>query len=246
MKKILVIGATSEIAQATMRLFAKEQASFYLVARNDERLKAVTDDLRQHGAENITQANYDVGDLARHTELVEAACETLGQLDIALVAHGTLPNQEACEQSIERTLQEWNVNATATISLLTLVGNRMETQQFGTLAVITSVAGDRGRKSNYVYGAAKGAVSTFLQGLRNRLHAANVNVINIKPGFVDTPMTAHLEKGGPLWATPATVADGIYKAIEKRKTTVYLPGFWRLIMTVIKSIPEFIFKRLSL
>ncbi len=131
------------------------------------------------------------------------------------------------------------------ISLLTHLGNRFEAQRHGAIAVISSVAGDRGRLSNYVYGTAKGAVSIFMQGLRNRLYKSGVNVLTIKPGFVDTPMTAQLPKGA-LWAQPDHIAAGIIKAIDSGKTVVYLPGFWRLIMLIIKSIPESVFRRLSL
>jgi len=129
---------------------------------------------------------------------------------------------------------------------LTLVANRFEARRGGTIAVISSVAGDRGRKSNYVYGAAKGMVTLFLQGLRNRLAAAEVQVLTIKPGFVDTPMTAAIPKGGPLWAKPEDIATGILAAIEKKRDVVYLPWFWQWIMLIIRMIPERIFKRLSL
>ena len=121
-----------------------------------------------------------------------------------------------------------------------------EARGAGQLAVISSVAGDRGRQSNYVYGAAKGMVSLFLQGLRNRLFASGVHVLTIKPGFVDTPMTAHIKKGGPLWASPEQVAKGIVWAIDRRRDVAYVPGFWRPIMAVIRALPESVFKRLHL
>ena len=143
------------------------------------------------------------------------------------------------------TLREIDNNGLSVIALCTLLGNRFEAQGSGSIAVISSVAGDRGRQSNYVYGAAKGMVTRFLQGLRNRLAKENVQVLTIKPGFVDTPMTAAFKKGA-LWAQPADVARGILAAIDKGKDEVYLPGFWRLIMLVIRHIPEFIFKKLSL
>jgi short-subunit dehydrogenase len=136
-------------------------------------------------------------------------------------------------------------NGTSVIALLTLLANRFEAQGHGTLAVIGSVAGDRGRQSNYVYGTAKGMLAIFLQGLRNRLHRRGVNVLTIKPGFVDTPMTAGFEKG-PLWASPEQVASRIIVAIDKGWDVVYAPAFWRLIMLVITTIPERVFKRLSL
>jgi decaprenylphospho-beta-D-erythro-pentofuranosid-2-ulose 2-reductase len=131
------------------------------------------------------------------------------------------------------------------MSVLTHLANRFERQGFGTIAVISSVAGDRGRQSNYVYGAAKGAVSIFMQGLRNRLHPRGVQVLTIKPGFVDTPMTAAFPKG-ILWARPQQVARGICEAIEKKRDVVYLPWFWSPIMGVIRGLPEALFKRLRL
>jgi short-subunit dehydrogenase len=131
------------------------------------------------------------------------------------------------------------------IALATVLANRFEAQRSGSIAVISSVAGDRGRQSNYVYGAAKGAVTLLLQGLRNRLSKSGVQVLTIKPGFVDTPMTAEFKKGA-LWAKPDDIAHGIVSAIDRRRDVVYLPGFWRLIMLIIRHIPEPIFKRMSL
>jgi short-subunit dehydrogenase len=139
-----------------------------------------------------------------------------------------------------------DVNFLSVVSLLTPLANRFEANKHGTLAVISSVAGDRGRQSNYVYGAAKSGLDAFLQGLRNRLSKAGVHVVTVKPGFVATPMTAHLPQQGPLWAQPDDVAEGIVKAIDKQKDVVYLPGFWALIMLIIRLIPERIFKRLNL
>jgi len=130
------------------------------------------------------------------------------------------------------------------ISLLTHLGNRFEQQGFGSIAVISSVAGDRGRQSNYVYGSAKAMVTTFTSGLRQRLYAKGVSVITIKPGFVDTPMTAAFKKG-PLWAKPEHVAAAIV-ATERGAGEYYLPRFWWAIMMIIKNIPELVFKRLSL
>ena len=166
-------------------------------------------------------------------------------MDTVLIAHGTLPDQPACEADYAVTLEAMTTNALSAISLLTRLANRFESQRRGTLAVISSVAGDRGRKSNYVYGTAKAAVSTFLDGLRNRLYESGVKVVTAKPGFVDTPMTASFEKG-LLWAQPDAVGRGIHQAIVRGKDVVYLPGFWRLIMMIIRHVPETVFKRLSL
>ncbi len=162
-----------------------------------------------------------------------------------LIAHGTLPDQLACEQSVDVAVAEFNTNATSTISLMTLAANKLEAQHAGALAVISSVAGDRGRQSNYLYGAAKAAVSTFSSGLRQRLAKVGVAVVTIKPGFVDTPMTKDFRKGA-LWAKPEAVAAGIVHAIDRRSSVVYLPWFWSLIMLIIRHIPEPIFKRIKL
>jgi short-subunit dehydrogenase len=170
----------------------------------------------------------------------------LDQINIILIAHGTLPNQEKCNSNINLARQEFNTNATSTILLCQKIGNLLEKQKSGLLAVITSVAGDRGRQSNYIYGSAKGAVNIFLQGLRNRLTKSNVSVLTVKPGFVDTPMTAHLSKN-PLFSKPDTIAKGIVRAINKNKSKeIYLPGYWRIIMFIIKAIPGKIFNKLSL
>mgnify|MGYP000704499895 CR=1 FL=1 len=133
----------------------------------------------------------------------------------------------------------------STISLLTHIANKFEEQGKGTISVISSVAGDRGRQSNYIYGTAKGALNIFMQGLRNRLHRAGVQVLTIKPGFVDTPMTADLSKG-ILWVQPEKIADDIYQAIKKNKNEIYTPWFWRPVMMIIKSMPGFVFNRLKL
>lgn len=187
----------------------------------------------------------DVNEFDRHLATIKEAEERLGGLDTALIAHGTLPDQKACERSFEKTWQEIETNCLSVISLLTHLANRFEQQGQGTIAAISSVAGDRGRQSNYVYGTAKAAVSTFMQGLRGRLHRSGVHVLTIKPGFVDTPMTASFKKGF-LWAQPETVAEGILKAIRKRREVVYIPRFWQPIMFVIRSLPESLFKRLKL
>ncbi len=244
-KRILVIGATSAIAEAAARQWAARGEALFLVGRQRQRLDDIAADLKVRGATKTGVFAMDVTDVAAHATMLDAAVAELGGLDVALIAHGTLPDQKACEASVETTLREIDNNGLSVIALCTLLGNRFEAQGSGSIAVIGSVAGDRGRQSNYVYGAAKGMVTRFLQGLRNRLAKKNVQVLTIKPGFVDTPMTAAFKKGA-LWAQPADVARGILAAIDKGKDEVYLPGFWRLIMLVIRHIPEFIFKKLSL
>lgn len=245
MQKILIVGATSAIAESCARLWAARGAALFLVGRQGARLEAVAADLRLRGAGRVDCFVMDATAVAGHAAMLDAAEAALGGLDVALVAHGTLPDQKACEASVELTLREIDTNGLSVVALCTLLANRLAPRRAGCIAVIGSVAGDRGRQSNYVYGAAKGMVTRFLQGLRNRLAKDGVQVLTIKPGFVDTPMTAAFPKG-PLWARPEQVARGIVAAIDRGRDEVYLPGFWRLVMCIIRHIPERIFKRLSL
>lgn len=245
MQRIFIVGATSAIAEATARRYAGHGARFFLCARNTERLTGLAADLVVRGASNVDQEVMDANDFSRHEAVIDRAINSMQGMDIALIAHGSLDDQLACERDFAAALNALNTNAVSAISLMTHLANRMEPRGSGTIAIISSVAGDRGRKSNYVYGTAKSAVSTFAQGLRNRLHASGVHVLTIKPGFVDTPMTAALPKG-ILWAQPETVAAGIERAVARRKDIAYLPAWWRLIMLVVRMIPEWVFKRLSL
>lgn len=245
MQRILIFGATSAIAEATARRLASPQAAFFLVGRNAQRLAAIADDLAVRIGHPVHRATADLDDLPRHRQLVDSAIATLGGIDLVLIAHGTLPDQKACQDDVTATMAAIHTNALSAVSLCTLVASHLEEARSGTLVVIGSVAGDRGRQSNYVYGSAKGMLAIFLQGLRNRLHAAGCNVITIKPGFVDTPMTRDFAKG-VLWAQADDIARGIVRAIRKRANVVYLPRFWWAIMAVIRSIPEPVFKRLHL
>ena len=246
MKKVLIIGATSAIAEAAARLFAARGDALFIVARNAEHLRLIAEDLSVRGAMRAATATLDVTDFAAHEALLDAAERELGSIDIVLVAHGTLSDQDECQRSVAAMRREFDINGISAMALLTVLANRMEARGSGTLAVISSVAGERGRQSNYVYGAAKAALSTFLGGLRQRLAKANVNVLTIKPGFVDTPMTAAITPKGALWAKPDRVAAGIVKAIDSGRSVVFLPWFWRWIMLVIRLIPEPVFKRIKL
>lgn len=246
MKKILIFGASSAIATSVARIYAAQGDQLFLVARNEDKLAVLGEDLRVRGATAVASCAADLNEFGEHEELISKAEKALGGIDIVLIAHGTLGDQRACEQSVTTTLEEIKTNALSMVSLLTLLANHLEGRGRGVIAVISSVAGNRGRQSNYVYGSAKAMVSTFCAGLRNRLAPTGVHVLTIKPGFVDTPMTADIPNKGFLWAQPEEVAAGIVTAIEKRKNEVYLPFFWRYIMLIIGHIPEFIFKRLKL
>jgi len=245
MKNILIIGATSAVAENVARIYAKQGACLVLVARNQERLAIIAADLKIRGALKVLTIVMDVNVLDKHQSTIDSILNKIERVDVCLIAHGTLPNQAACQEKSKLMIQALNTNGISTLSLLTLIASHFEKQKSGTIAVITSVAGDRGRQSNYVYGAAKGMVSIFLQGLRNRLHGFNIHVLDIKPGFIDTPMTANLSKNF-LWAKPNYVAKQIVQGIKNKKQTLYTPSFWRLIMFIIRQIPESIFKRLTL
>ena len=179
MKRVLIIGATSAIATACARLWAEQGSEFFLVARNMEKLQQTAADLKARGAKAVTLHCMDATDLTDHPDMLKNCLSAMQQIDIALIAHGTLPDQKVCEQDVTVALQELNNNGTSVIALLTLLANQFETQRCGNLAVISSVAGDRGRPSNYLYGTAKAAVSTFCEGLRARLFKVGVHVMTI-------------------------------------------------------------------
>lgn len=245
MKNILIIGATSAMAEHVARLYAEQGDRLYLLARNEQKLSPVVDDLMARGAANITSAAFDASDLEAHSAVIDDAFASVSHFDVVLIAHGSLPDQSACQNDVALALSELTINGSSYISLLTLIALKMEHQGRGSIVAITSVAGDRGRQSNYVYGAAKGMVSIFLQGLAQRLSKQNIHVLDIKPGFVDTPMTADFPKG-PLWAKPEQVAQAIKSRIDSQSSFSYVPWFWFGIMTIIKNIPKAIFNKLSL
>jgi short-subunit dehydrogenase/FAD/FMN-containing dehydrogenase len=246
MKKILVIGATSAIATACSRLWATEKSDFFLVGRNSDKLQQVANDLSARGAHAVSVDTLDLNHTDAHEKMLDACFLVLGTVDIVLIAHGTLPDQKTCEQNTLIALKEFSSNGLSVIALLTTLANRMAHQKSGTIAVISSVAGDRGRPSNYLYGSAKAAVTTFCEGLRARLFKVGVHVLTIKPGFVDTPMTAGLPLPQALVVTPEHVAKDIVKAIQNKANTLYTPWFWRWIMLIIRAIPPSIFKKLGL
>jgi short-subunit dehydrogenase len=244
-RKVLIVGATSAIAQETAKLLAREGDGLFLVARDPDRLDIVARDLEIRCARDVSTLAADLNDFAGHAGILDEASRALDGLDTVIVAHGVLGDQELCQASYAETELVLRTNFLSAVSLLTLVAQRFEAQGAGTIVAISSVAGDRGRQSNYVYGTSKGALSLFLQGLRNRLHGRGVQVVTAKPGFVNTPMTSHIEKGA-LFAEPESVARGIHRALRRGRDVVYLPWFWRVIMGVIRLIPEPVFKRMRL
>jgi len=245
MRRVLIVGGTSSIAEQFARLEAAEGSSLFLAGRSLKRLETVAADLLVRGARGASTFVLDVNELERHGELVNAAWSQFGEVDVVLLAHGTLPDNVSCVADPALAVREFNTNGTSTIAMMAVLARQLEIQGHGTLAVISSVAGDRGRGSNYVYGSAKAAVTAYASGLRQRLRHSGVNVLTIKPGFVDTPMTRNFRKG-VLWASPQSVARGIRRAIKRRRAVAYLPWFWWLIMRAITHIPEPVFRRLKL
>jgi decaprenylphospho-beta-D-erythro-pentofuranosid-2-ulose 2-reductase len=244
-RKILVLGATSKIAQEIARLAAAEHKELLLVARHPERLAAVAGDLAARGASRVESISADLAAIESHPALVSEILAKMPDFDTLLLAYGSLGDQARAEESPEITLAELNTNFTSAVSLLTRLSPGLAVRRGGCIAVITSVAGDRARRSNYIYGTAKGALALFVQGLRAKLYSAGVRVLTIKPGPVSTPMTAHMP-GSAKFADPVLVARAIYREIEQgRRDILYVPGHWRWIMTVIRLIPESIGKKLK-
>jgi decaprenylphospho-beta-D-erythro-pentofuranosid-2-ulose 2-reductase len=228
--KVVILGATSAIAHEVARLYAAERASLFLVARDEAKLSAVAADLRVRGAGEVETLISDLALRDRDEEIVAAA----GTPDVVLIAQGTLPEQYSLEAHPRSQVREFDLNATSVMVLAAYFANVL--QPGGVLAVIGSVAGDRGRRSNYVYGAAKAAIHTYCEGLRARLAPKDVAVVLIKPGWVDTPMTARIKKNA-LFASADSVARAIKRAIESRRAVAYVPGFWRWISLVVRLLP---------
>jgi len=247
MNTLLVIGATSAIAHAVSRRHAARGARLVLLARDAARLDANAADLRVRGAAEVHCIAFDALATEDHEAALAQAWAVVGAggFDAALVAWGSLPDQAACEASVAQALQAFDLNARSVLALLTLLAQRFERQGRGVIGILSSPAGDRGRASNYVYGAAKAAVTTLASGLRHRLASKGVRVVTLLPGFVDTPMTAGFAKG-PLWATPEQVALDIDRALASANGRVYTPWFWRWIMLVVRALPERIFVRTRL
>ena len=245
MQRILIIGATSAIAEAAARLYAERGDALYLVARNTEHLATIAADLATRGAARVEQAGFNVTDFGAIEGLLDKAFTELDGIDTALIAHGSGSRETECLHSIEALRREFDTNATATLALMAQLTMRMQRQDHGTIAVVSSVAGDRGRAGNMLYGAAKSAVDAYASGLRQRLNKSGINVLTIKPGWIDTPMTAKLKKTA-IFVTPERIAPAILRAIDKHRSVVYLPWFWRPIMFVVRHIPGPIFYRTRL
>lgn len=244
-KGVLILGASSAIARASANAFASKGHALYLAGRDLEDLGRIAADIRIRYGVNVLSGFFDAEAFSTHAQFFESVVEHMHGLGGVLLAFGELGEQRKAIQDFTAALEIINTNFTGACSILTHCANYLGQEGNGFIIGVSSVAGDRGRQSNYVYGSAKGALSLFMQGLRNRLYPAKVRVITIKPGFVDTAMTFG-HPGMFLVASPKDVGEKIVASLDKSKDIVYIPWFWRYIMGIIKSIPEWIFKRLHL
>lgn len=244
-RNVLILGATSAIASEVCRCLASEHADLFLVGRNNAKLEAIANDLLVRGARAVQVMEAELADYSSHPKIVAEATAGGRHLDAVLIAYGSLPDQTLCERNPEVLSEAMEVNCLSVVGLLSRLAEFFESQRGGVVAVIGSVAGDRGRRSNYVYGCAKAALATFLAGLRLRLAPYGVHVVLIKPGWVDTPMTSHLPKNF-LYASPQDVGRRIYRAMLSPRPVVYAPWYWRWIMLVLRLIPAPIFAKLKL
>ena len=252
MRKVLIIGAGSAIAEAVARILAARGDALYLVARRPERLEVLADDLKVRGAKAVHSEVLDVNNFDGHKAMIDRADTALQQMDTIFIAHGTLSDQKACQASADLALAEIKTNALSMISLLTPVSTLFEERKNGTIVVISHdlttprlIMHSLPNSRHLFDGCAKAMVTAFLSGLRQRLGKSGVRVITVKPGFVDTPMTKDFKKGF-LWASPEKVAADIVKVMDSGTGELYTPWFWRLIMLAIQNIPEVIFSKLRI
>jgi short-subunit dehydrogenase len=240
MKRVLILGATSAIAARVADIHAGRGDRLHLVGRQADKLEKVAAQLT---GTTVTTATADFGELDGNLAVVRSSIEALGGLDAVLIAHGDLGDQLASERDFAAAESILRTNFVSVVSLLIPLANHLEATKAGSLGVITSVAGDRGRPRNYTYGAAKGALNVYLQGLRTRLYASGVSVTTLKLGPVDTPMTKGHKKHA-LFGKPAAVAASIVAAMDAGVPEAYVPSFWRAIMPVVKNTPERVFQML--
>lgn len=243
MKRVLILGAKSDMAKAIAHRFAKASCHVDLAARNSMLLEPLVKDLSIRYNCKANALEFDALDFNSHEEFYKKLAE---KPDIAICVFGYLGKQEDAQQDFQEAAKIMNTNYTGAVSILNIIANDFEQRQQGTIAGISSVAGDRGRQSNYFYGSAKAGFTAYLSGLRNRLAKAGVHVITVKPGYAATKMTEGMELSKPLTASPEQIAEAIFQAIEKQKNVLYTLWMWQYIMLIIRSIPEFIFKKLNL
>ena len=247
MKRIVIIGATSAIAQECAKAWIKESPKHLtLIVRDANKGRRVQDDLQVRSPQSkieIVQTSF-----INTVEIEKTVCDIAkqGAIDIALIAHGSLPKQSECQNNLALCKDALEVNGISPVLFAESLATVMEKAKQGTIAIIGSVAGDRGRRSNYAYGAAKGLVARYAQGLQHRFADSLIKVVLIKPGPTDTPMTVSLKQKGVKMASAEQVAKSIIQGIAKKKVLIYAPGKWQLIILAVQHIPNFIFNKLDI
>jgi short-subunit dehydrogenase len=243
MSYVLIVGAKSDIAKEVAKEYAKNGYNLYLAGRSIDSLDSLKSDIEIRYGVDVVLKELDITKVASHKDFYNSLTPTP---DGTIVVAGYMADQKECENSLNKTLNTVNVNYTGVVSFLNIIANEYEKAKKGFIVAVSSVAGDRGRKANYIYGSSKAALSAYLSGLRNRLYESNVNVLTIKPGFVATKMTQGMDLPPKLTAKPQDVAKDIFNAQQSGKDVLYTKSIWRLIMLIIKHIPESIFKKMSI
>lgn len=243
MPTILILGATSDMGTAIARLFAEKRFDVQLASRNPSKLESLQTDLSIRFNIRCSTHPFDATDFVSHASFYD---KLTPKPDIAICVFGYMNDNEKVGNDQQETLKTVHTNYTGAVSILNIVARDYANKKKGCIVGISSVAGERGRQSNYIYGSAKAGFTAYLSGLRNKLYRNGVHVITVLPGFVYTKMTEHLNLPKLLTATPDDVAQAIFHAVQKRKNTIYIKWFWRWIMYLIKSIPEGVFKRMKL
>lgn len=243
---LLVLGANSLIAQAAAAGFAEAGHEIILAGRNTDQMQKLAGDFTIRYNIKCRGEKFDGLDYSSHKKFLEDVLAKIPDLNYVLIAFGYLGTQEKAQADFNEAHKIIDTNYTGVVSITELIASEFESRKKGTIAIISSVAGDRGRQSNYMYGSAKAGLTAYTSGLRSRLFKSGVNVVTVKPGFVNTPMTYGMPLPKPLVASPQKVGRDIYKAMINGKSVVYTPFYWKWIMAVVKSIPEFIFKKLKL
>ncbi len=243
MKNVLILGATSDMAQAIAKKYAAEGWGLLLAARNMERLEPIAGDLRVRSKTDIQTLEFDAVDFSSHQGFYDALTT---KPDVVICVFGYMGDQTLARTDFDEVRRTIDVNYTGAVSILNVVAEDFEKRGSGSIVGISSVAGDRGRQSNYIYGSAKAGFTAYLAGLRNRLAKSSMHVLTVKPGFCRTKMIEGLELPAALTADPEQVACAVFHGVEKKRNTIYTLWMWRWIMLIIRHIPEFIFKKMGM
>lgn len=243
MPTVLLLGATSDMGVAIAKKFASQKYDVQIAARNKEQLEPLKSDIEIRYGVTCRVYSFDALNFQSHQSFYS---QLSPKPDVTIYVIGYMKDNDKAVTDWNETLQTINTNYTGAVSILNIVASDYAAKGAGTIVGISSVAGNRGRQSNYLYGSAKAAFTAYLSGLRNKLFHNNVHVMTVLPGFVYTKMTEHLKLPKPLTATPQEVADAIWKGVQNKKNIIYVKWFWRWIMLIITSIPEPVFKKRKL